>query len=385
MPALLLDVGCLCDAHTDAALEVMAKAVGEDPPDIWDEHPNPYVRRVVEMISDRGLRRNAGLADELARWVAGREHMTGSARPARPEGAMRRWDPDELTVVQAYLRALPAEQWTLDDWLMLVDYLVQRYLPPADLRTDADWLVTRANLMGRIQAAMAGALLDPANYDLFLTPSAYAEAISALGMTFEQRAALDFGRARCAEHVQGFADAARQRLRNVIVDWQEATFLGDRVKAAEGLQTVLLDQFGSMNRDWRRIAVTEGTENVDQGFVAAQPAGSRIKRVEKYRGACAFCRSIDGRVVTVVDPGKANKDGTTEVWVGKTNVGRSASPRRREGGQLVEREPHEMWWIAAGSMHPHCRGSWVPDEEIPADPEFEAFLAQLDRRGRTGV
>ncbi len=46
---------------------------------------------------------------------------------------------------------------------------------------------------------------------------------------------------------------------NLIVDWQEASYMGNRAKTAESLQTQLFDKFGVLNRDWREIAITEET------------------------------------------------------------------------------------------------------------------------------
>lgn len=389
MPAkpLLLDVSCLCDRHTDGALEFMAKAIGEDPPggDIWAPHPNPFIRRLVELFTERGLERTAGLEEELRRWIGGEERREGLERPARPEGGMGRWSEAELSLTRLYLQSLPPEQFTLDDWLMLVDYLVQRYLPATDLRTEAEWLATRSQLMGRVQAAMGEATEACADRIVAALPTVE-EVGRQWGMTPLQRAIIDYGRARCAESVTALSDSVRHRLRKVIVDYQEAVFTGDRAAASEALQSKLLDEFGAMNRDWRRIAVTESTENCNQGFVAAQPYGSRVRRVEKYRGACPFCRSIDGKVFTVVDPSATDKDGDTQVWTGKTNIGRSASPRRRDGGVLVDREPHERWWPAAGAMHPHCRGAWAKvTSKASPDPEFERWLGQLGKRNASSA
>lgn len=360
----------------------MYKAVSEDPPDggIWEPHPNPFVRRLLELFTDRGLRRIEGLQEEVARWLAGGEHSPTLQRPPRPELAMLRWSQAELGLARLYLQSLPTEEFRLEDWLLLVDYLVQRYLPAADLRAEADWLASRAAIMGRVQAAMDDVTDAQADHILAALPTPE-EVGRMFGVSAAQRAALDYGRARCAEHVVGLSDGLRSRMRKLIVDWQESVFLGDR-KADESLQTRLLGEFATLNRDWRRIAVTEATENLNQGFVASVGPGSRLRRVEKYRGACAFCRSIDGRVVTVVDPAKSDKNGDTEIWVGKTNIGRSASPNKRVGGVLVERGPEERWWLAAGAMHPHCRGAWVKVADgVADDPEFEAWLARMDRRG----
>jgi hypothetical protein len=255
---------------------------------------------------------------------------------------------------------------------MLVDYLAQRYLPADDLRSEADWLTTRANMMGRVQAAMDSVTEERADTILAALPG-----LDRWGMTPAQRAVVDFGRSRAAENVVQLSESARHKVRRLIVDYREAEYLGNRAVTAESLQTKLLDAFGDLNKDWRRIAVTEAGEMAGQGFVAAQPVGAKLRRVEKYRGACAFCREIDGREVTVVDAAAPDKDGDTQVWVGKTNIGRSASPRKREGGALVEREPHEMWWIPSGVAHPNCRGSWVRGGGASRDPEFDAWLADL--------
>jgi hypothetical protein len=256
---------------------------------------------------------------------------------------------------------------------------VQRYLPGDDLRAEADWLVTRSNMMGRVQAAMGAITAPEADTILAALPS-LAELEAEWGMTAVQMAVVEFGRARCGENVVSLADAARHRLRKLIVDDQEARFLGDKASMAEGMQTKLLDNFGLMNRDWRRIAITEAGDNANQGMVAAQKPGTKLKRVEMYRGACAFCRSIDGRVMTVVDPAAPKKDGDSCVWIGKTNVGRSVAPRKRVEGALVDRDANERLWVAAGTMHPHCRGSWVKQGALDPDPAFDAWLAKLDRR-----
>lgn len=113
------------------------------------------------------------------------------------------------------------------------------------------------------------------------------------------------------------------------------------------------------------------------------PAGAKVKRIEAYQDACPFCQRIHGMVFEVVDPGREDKDGWKQVWVGKTNVGRSASPRKRVENELVERTASELWWVAAGLQHPHCRGRWLHVTEAPPDvaPEFAEWLkTMLDER-----
>lgn len=379
MRPVLLDISCLCDSHTDQALDFIAKAIGEDPASIWDAHPNPYIRSIIELASKRGAARFTGMDAELQKWLSGQMHVS-MERPARPPGAMARWAPAELELVKAYLQSIPPAEFTLDDWMMLVDYIVQRYLPDDDMRTEAQWLATRSNMMGRVQASLAVAATG-SQIDRLLAalPPSAAAAEHAFGLALAQKASLDYGAARCVENVVNFKDSVRHRMRRLIMDYSEARFTGDKAAAYGSLQTKLLDELGTQNRDWRRIAVTEAGENMNQGFVASMTPGTRLRRVEKYRGACAFCRSIDGKVVTVVAADAAKKDGDNQIWVGKTNIGRSAAPRKRENDRLVDREPKEMYWIAAGVQHPHCRGAWVKlaEPKRKLDPAFAAWMDEV--------
>jgi hypothetical protein len=150
--------------------------------------------------------------------------------------------------------------------------------------------------------------------------------------------------------------------------------------AKRDLQGKLLDDFAVLNRDWRRVALTELADNSMNGFIASLPIGAKIKRQEMYHGSCAYCKSIDGRVFTKVPSDKKEKNGETEIWVGKDNHGRSASPRKKsaDGIGLVARTEAEMYWVPAGPVHPHCRGSWsIIKNDMPVnDPRFAAHLAK---------
>ena len=65
------------------------------------------------------------------------------------------------------------------------------------------------------------------------------------------------------------------------------------VVGGSSLETKLMDQFATLNRDWRRIAVTEAGEAQTAGYIASVPRGTKVKRVEQYKNACAFCRKIE--------------------------------------------------------------------------------------------
>lgn len=374
---LYLDIECLDEHQSERAIGELYKAIHDhNGEEIWLPVDNPFIARLVELFTQRGLDRLDAFRRELAAWSEGARHRPAHTPVSRPADAMERWAGSELALVKLYLEHLPPGAWTIDDHMMLIDYLVQRHLPVDDLRTEAEWLAARSNLMGRVQANMERLSAKQADAVLAVLPATAQAIADQFQQTPAQRATMDFSRVRAAENVRKLADDARHRMRGVIARHVEERMLG-AAGPNSSLETKLLDEFGTLNRDWRRIAVTEAVEAQNQGYIASVPRGTKVKRVEQYRSACGWCRKIDGMVMTVVDPAEPDKDGNTQVWVGKTNVGRSSAPRKRLGDLLIEREPEEMWHVAAGAQHPHCRGRWIPtmDEQPGDDPEFAAWLS----------
>lgn len=373
--ALFLDVYNLSTDQTNSTLEFIFKSQHSNDDGIWKPHESPLLRRLVELFTQRGLSRLDHVKQQIIAWESGANYRDHTKPIARP-GMMERWGKDELSLVKLYLESLPPLQWTLDDHMLALEYTIQRYLPLYELRTEAEWLATKANLMGKVQANMdKQPTLEQADTILEALPSTVGAAVEMFSFTPAQQATLDFGAAKCVENVRALTDAVRHKMRNVIMQHTEDKMLGD---VQHDLQTVLFDEFATLNRDWRRIAVTESGNNQLNGFVASVPEGSKLKRVEQYQNACAFCRSIDGKIVDVVSPDKPDKDGDTEVWVGKDNIGRSASPKKRVGNVLVDRLPDERFWIPAGTAHPSCRGQWVKTVDVGyGDPEFAKWLQDV--------
>lgn len=168
---------------------------------------------------------------------------------------------------------------------------------------------------------------------------------------------LEWAKVHAAENVQGWSNTARSRLRKLLIQAAEQRW------PARKLQRQLFERFFELNRDWRRLALSETNESYNQGWIAGR-TGKRVRRIEMV-DACAFCRKIHGEVFTVVSPTKEPKDGWKEVWPGKTNVGRSRSPQKRlPNGKMVDRPMEEMWHPAAGIQHSSCRGSWEPEEHV---------------------
>jgi hypothetical protein len=375
--ALFVDLFPLTQQATDDALEFIFKSTHDRDAGIWKPHESPLIRRLVELFTKRGLDRLDHVREQIQAWVSGANHRSSSNAVPRP-GMMERWTPAELDFVKLYLESLPPKLWDLDDHMMAVDFVVQRYLPADELRTEAEWLSTRAGLMGKVQANLAAAAVTAKSADLILAalPSTVGAAVTQFSLKAQQKAALDFARVRTAENVRALSEGVRHKMRATIVQHLENEQTKGSGAPAPSLQSTLLDNFATLNRDWRRIAVTEAGEAQLQGYIASLAPGTKVQRVEQYENACGFCKRIDGKVATVVSPDHPDKDPDNMVWVGKNNVGRSASPRKRLGDMLVHREPHELWWLPAGTAHPHCRGRWVPviEDQPGDDPDFAAWL-----------
>lgn len=376
---LFLDIFPLSQAATDDVLEHMYKAGGHDHDDgIWKPHESVLIRRLVELFTQRGLDRLEQSWQQIIAWESGEHHKADASPPENRPGMMARWSEQELALVRVYLDALPPAKWQLEDHELAVEFVVQRYLPHDELRTEAEWLATKAGLMGKVQANMAKeATPAQANAVLAALPSTAAAAYEAFpSITAVHRKVMEFGLARCVENVRAISESARHRLKATIMGHLEQQMTTVPGVAFPSLQSRLLDEFGTLNRDWRRIAVTEAGEAQTQGYIASLPIGTKVERVEQYANACRFCKKIHGTVAEIVSPDAKGKNPNTQIWVGKNNIGRSASPRKRVGNLLVARLPEEMWQLPAGLAHPHCRGRWVPviQDQPGDDKDFGDWL-----------
>jgi len=376
---LLIDVGQVSCGCTDHALEVLHKAIADPPDDegaLWRPHENPLIREHVERCTAWGAALLDSIAGALLPVLRGKPVFADLFKAY----SWTRWTDAERKEVAQTLEGKSPADYDIEDWLLLVDLILHRYLPDRAIAEEAELLAVRANLAGKLQAALP-VEAHPEESLLRLATAlpatlAAAERIGALS-TRLSRTIMEFAKARAAELITDVGDATRRQIKAIILDHHEAVALGEP-RTYKDLESRISDQFADLNRDWRRIALTEIGRDANEGFLAGTPEGRRLRRLEAYQGACPFCRKINGMILTLVSPDKPNKDGWKEVWIGKTNLGRSASPRKRSAaGTLIEREPSELWWPAAGVMHPNCRGRWapMPDDPLPvgADPAFVAW------------
>lgn len=373
--SLLIDIEpapCGCTNH---GLESLYKAMAEEPDEggIWAPHDNPWLSDICEDFTRQGQRLISAAQNALLA-ALGFDSLNEPLRKASLSG---QWTEKEVRAVQQRLHGKPIEAYTPDDWMLFIDFILQTRMPDGALEESADWLSWRSSLAGAMDAAtQADASLPPIDALLGILTGAQA------GKAPLPKAGAEvwpWARARIGMHLTAMRDGMKHKIGLLIADHFQHRGLSRPAKLEQGLR----DAFGEMNRDWRRVAITEAGEAANLTYLSEFPDGTRVQRLEAYEGACAFCRKINGQVFTWSESERPEGDGWTHVWPGKTNVGRSASPRKRTLDGLVERTPDELWWPAAGVQHPHCRGRWLalPDESVPpgVDPDFAAWLkGQID-------
>jgi hypothetical protein len=375
---LLIDIGPLSCGCSDYVLDEMHKALaeGDDDDGLFRPHESVYVRQLVEQITGKGQGALNGLSSDLMSWLE--QKAAGMSLPVPPPAEFFQWSPARADKVFAYLSGKAMGTWVASDYVLLVEYLIHAHFPSAFPDQVAELGVKQAAIMGKVQAVAPG--LTEAQAAALLAHFSAGFVGQALNMADINYSVIDYGLANCCAHVTGFTDSVRSKLKRTILEHEKAIRLEGK-QPEHSLQTKLFDQFSEFNKDWRRLALTEPGEMANQGMIASMPEGKKMKRLEQYAGACPFCRKIDGKVVTVVDPRKKDKNWDTEIWPGKDNVGRSASPYKRVGGQLVKRTDAEMWKIPAGLAHPHCRGLWLPVSGPAGDDQFSGWLFDFLKAG----
>lgn len=371
--ALLVDLAPLSCGCTDHALETLHKAVSEDQPDIWAPHDSLWIRELIERLTADGLAPLEELRVSLWAWLEGQFHIT---HPVPPPDLLAPWSPSLATAVKAYLQGKPQGEWSAQDWSLWVDYLIRTHLPVERLQEAVTAAQRQGTVLGAIRATLAENLAPAQALAIVQAISAAGTLARAEDLAHLNRTQAAYAQAKAADLIVELTDRARHGIKRLVLDHLEQNHLAGVSSAANWrpLEQALRDQFGDLNRDWRRIALTEVGEAHNQGFIATLPAGTYVRRLEVYAGACAFCQKIDGAILQVVDPAKPDKDWDREVWAGKSNVGRSGSPRKRVGNVLVERTDSELWKIPAGLVHPHCRGRFVTIDGIARRDDLTRWL-----------
>ena len=211
----------------------------------------------------------------------------------------------------------------------LAEALTDSWFEQAGLDDEARRAVVVSNLTGQIQAQQ----LAPEEYTGWRE---YAAQV----VDPDVSRALHYGMERACEHVTALKDTTRAVLAGAVTD---ALLRGD---SPATLASDLVQRFGTLNRDARRLAITEIAYARANGYLNGIPDGGRVEWFSAA-DACPACERLDGRAFTV-----RRKAGDPEktVWPGKNNVGRKAAGR-----------------VPAIPFHPNCRCRWTrPKAQAPA-------------------
>jgi len=242
----------------------------------------------------------------------------------------------------AVLRAYQAGGDPLEmrnEWSRLIDRLVGRLFHQRTQEEAASAVAVHAHWLGRIRARTEELAKAPRDWWDALGRSSKAE-----------QKAMEWTKTRALEGCKDLAENAKQGLMNVLIQSKEAG------EGSQALGRRCFDACAELNRDWRRLALTETAAAHANGQLAAVDPEEGWEAIwTSAAGACPWCAHWNGQVFRVVSPDAPRKDGASQIWVGKTNIGRSGAARTRDGRP---RTAMELWW-AAIPCHPNCSCSWT--------------------------
>jgi hypothetical protein len=295
---------------------------------MWGPHADPQQTAAEQLFYVPGLN---FLSDLFSAVFGEKARPTfAKAEAPRPPG----WG--ELAAHFGRLEAgSPAEQ--VSTWASIVDKVIDGLLPQETVDQIVKAWALRSHLLHQL-GKEASALGRPgaweAMFHLLPDPS---------------KAQLEWTQLRGAQYVTQLSAKARAAVLESLV--QNRLNGGN----AQELRRDLFERFGTMNRDWRRTALTETSFAVQNGLLVTAADGEEWEAIwNAAPTACPFCQRMAGRVFKVLKPGEKGDPWTT-IAAGRNNVGRSASPRTKDGRV---RTPEELW-IPSIPAHPNCMCGWI--------------------------
>lgn len=258
--------------------------------------------------------------------------------------------------------------FTIEEMNVIDDFIRQELKIAA---TSIEAAIVRSYIIGNILNSVQAGTKQSVKLKLSELPSSIAKLAEKYPLTQHDINAINYAITRTGEAIKGISEDARSTIAKTLI---EARMEG---RSPENLALDLIhnvtDSQENLNRDWRRVAITEANAATSNGFLAGCEAGEKVVGVS-LPTACELCKKlIENKVFTVrkepppdyknLDPGSPEykeiaKIWETQVWVGKTNEGRSGSLRKRgPEGKLVDREHHEIS-LGIIPLHPYCRCYW---------------------------
>ncbi len=347
---MLIDAREVNPDAANAAVEFLCKSV--EASILWERHPTDPILAEVEDLSTEWMVRRLGLIEqEASRAFFGDWPMMTKALPAD----------DPCQDLERRIRGAEPGSLPFTIYLQVIDCWLKRHLPEKAAIGLAQRQAVKQYVAGMLRHRIVAPTPEEAQIAVASLPGSLQQAqVNDWQLTAEDTARLDLAQAQAARHVTDITAATRSRLQRVILDAERERLVQHRQGLQHPrLQQTLQDTFQDLDRDWRRLAVSETSINASDGRVAATPIGEKLQWLA-HPGACRYCRSQHLKIFLVVSASKVDKDPETEIWPGKLamNMGRAIAKRKRTEHGLVDRTDDELVTPVIPA-HPECRCNWV--------------------------
>jgi hypothetical protein len=207
-------------------------------------------------------------------------------------------------------------------------------------------------------------------------PDTIREVVKVFDLTMQEAKALEQALAMSEVSLTNSTVGTMQQVRNALYS---SIVQGEGAEGIERrLREMVTGDIGELNRDWQRVAISTANAAFNNGYLSQMKEGEFVVGIS-MPDCCPHCdETINGKVyrVTKTPPSdysnlsdaeyeKASKMWENYIWEGKSNVGRSFSPKKRidkeignKADNLEERLHHELS-MPACPAHPNCRCRWM--------------------------
>lgn len=257
-----------------------------------------------------------------------------------------------------------------------IDAFIKTYFLPIIEETKV-WLL-RAYVVGRFLAKSDTTAQIFSIESVAKLPKFVQDAAKKYGLSIEEAKALHSAVNEGASLMSNTTVSTMQTVRSAI--YESTKKHGDAKNLLKELRELIVDDIGELNRDWKRVAISETNAMFNNGYLAMIKPGEYVVGIS-MPDACDGCLElINGKVYKVrahapeaystLDPRSAKyielaEIWENEVWVGKNNFGRSNSRQKRidpntgnKKDNLREKHHHEHS-MPACPQHPNCRCRWI--------------------------
>jgi hypothetical protein len=268
-----------------------------------------------------------------------------------------------------------------------VDSFVKSFFVKKIITENELWIV-RGFVIGKVLEAQEKmpTIYQPM-IDINKLPKTVKDAAKDYNLTLRETKALEY---TVSEGMKNLTNATLDTIR------RSNAILFDNIKNRRGtkeLRDALQNEFlldeGEVNRNWKKVAISETNNAFNQGFISQVKQGEWVYGLS-LKDRCEHCGAlIDGKFYPVIripseDLNYSNLNPKSNeykrlswiwqngIWAGKDNLGRSGSKKKRidsdtgnKKENLIDREDHEIYTPVI-PMHPYCRCRWIhfyPDKQ----------------------